>query len=51
MNTTQLTREEAVKRWKASKQTKQKMVEKLERLVRNSCMERKGEEPIEVEIW
>ena len=40
MNTTKLTREEALRRWSASKETKRKMVEKLETLVRNSCLER-----------
>lgn len=40
MNTTKLTREEALRRWSASKETKRKMVEKLETLARNSCLER-----------
>ena len=40
MNTTKLTREEALRRWNASKETKRKMVEKLETLVRKSCLER-----------
>ena len=40
MNTTKLTREEALRRWNASKKTKRKMVEKLETLARNSCLER-----------
>ncbi len=30
MNTTKLTREEALRRWNASKENKRKMVEKLE---------------------
>ncbi len=51
MNTTKITREEAILRWKASRETKRKMVEKLERLVRNSCLERTGKEPIGVEVW
>ena len=42
MNTTKITREEALRRWNASKETKRKMVEKLETLVRNSCLERTG---------
>ena len=33
MDTTKLTREEALRRWNASKETKRKMVEKLETLV------------------
>ena len=40
MNTTKLTREEALRRWSASKKTKRKMVEKLETLVRNRCLKR-----------
>lgn len=40
MNTTKITREEALRRWNASKETKRKMVEKLETLARNSCLER-----------
>lgn len=32
MNTTKLTREEALRRWNAYKETKRKMVEKLENL-------------------
>ena len=40
MNRTKITREEALRRWNASKETKRKMVEKLETLVRNSCLER-----------
>ena len=51
MDTVKITREEAILRWKASRETKRKMVEKLERLVRNSCLERTGKEPIGVEIW
>lgn len=51
MNTTKLTREEALHRWNASKETKRKMVEKLETLVRNSCLERTGKEPIGIEVW
>ena len=45
MDKIKLTREEALRRWKASKETKRKMVEKLENLVRNSCLERTDKEP------
>ena len=45
MDTTKLTREEALRRWNASKENKRKMVEKLENLVRKSCLERTGKEP------
>lgn len=51
METKKMTREEALRRWKASIETKRKMVEKLERLVRKSCVERTGKEPIGVEVW
>ena len=44
MDTTKLTREEALRRWNASKENKRKMVEKLENLVRKSCLERTGKE-------
>ena len=51
MDTTKLTREEALRRLNASKENKRKMVEKLENLVRKSCLERTGKEPIGVEVW
>ena len=51
MKAINLTREEAIKRWKTSKETKQKMAEKLEQLVRTSYMERTGKEPTAIEIW
>ena len=50
MDTTKLTREEALRRWNASKENKRKMEEKLENLVRKSCLERTGTEPIGVEV-
>ena len=50
MDATKLTREEALRRWNASKENKRKMVEKLENLVRKSCLERTGKEPIGVEV-
>lgn len=37
MDKIKLTREEALRRWKASKEIKRKMSEKLEHLVRDSC--------------
>ncbi len=51
MEKVRLTKEEALRRWNASKETKRKMVERLEHLVRNSCKERTGKEPIGVEVW
>ena len=44
MDTAMLTCEEALRRWNASKETKRKMVEKLDTLIRNSCLERTGKE-------
>lgn len=41
---------ETQNRWNASKENKRKMVEKLENLVRKSCLERTGKEPIGVEV-
>ena len=40
----------AIRRWKASKEIRRKIVEKLETLVRNSCLERTGKEPNGVEV-
>lgn len=51
MDKTKLTREETLRRWKASKEIKRKIVVKLEKLVRNSCLERTGKEPNGVEVW
>lgn len=51
MTKTKLTREEALRRWNAAKETKRRMVEKLEQLVRTSYVERTGKEPIGVEVW
>ena len=49
MDTTKLTREEALRRWNAAKENKRKMVEKLEKQVRKSGLERTGKENIEIE--
>lgn len=46
-----ITREEAIRRWKASKETKRKMAERLEQLVRDSYFKRTGKEPIGIETW
>lgn len=51
MDTVKTTREEALRRWNASKETKRKMSERLEQLVRNSYLERFGKEPDGIEIW
>lgn len=51
MDKTKLTREEALKRWKASKELKRKMSEKLERLVRESCKDKQGTDTVSIEIW
>lgn len=46
-----MTREEALRRWNAALATKRSMVKKLERLVKDSCKERTGEDVVEVEVW
>ena len=51
MDRIKLTREEALRRWKASKELKRKMSEKLEQLVRDSCKEQTDNNSISVEIW
>lgn len=51
MDKTKLTREEALKRWKASKELKRKMSEKLERLVRESSKDKQGTDTVSIEIW
>ena len=51
MNTVKTTREEALRRWNASKEIKHKMSERLDQLVRNSYWERFGKEPDGIEIW
>lgn len=51
MSTVKMTREEALRRWNASKGIKRKMSERLEQLVRNSYWERFGKEPDGIEIW
>lgn len=51
MDRIKLTREEALRRWKASKEIKRKMSEKLEQLVRDSCKVQTDNNSISVEIW
>ncbi|WP_294420072.1 protein tyrosine phosphatase [Prevotella sp.] len=46
-----LTREEALRRWNASKELKRKMSEKLEHLVRERCKDIADNNSISVEIW
>ena len=46
-----LTREEAKRRWNLAKETKRRMVEKLEALARESYKEQTGEYPVGVEVW
>lgn len=43
---TKLTREEAIKRWKASKETKRKMVEKMKNMLYEDYKARTGCEPV-----
>lgn len=51
MDKKKLTREEALRRWNASKELKRKMSEKLERLVRESCKGRNDNGTVSVEVW
>ena len=51
MDKKKLTREEALRRWNASKELKRKMSEKLERLVRESCKGRDDNGTVSVEGW
>lgn len=51
MDKNKLTREEALRRWNASKELKRKMSEKLERLVRESCKRRDDNGTVSVEVW
>ena len=51
MDTTKLTREEALRRWNASKENKRKMVEELENLVRKSYLERTGNAHTGEGVW
>ena len=48
---TKLTREEALRRWNASKETKRRLMAKLEGLVRDKYQEKTGKEPLMVESW
>ena len=45
------TREEALRRWNSAKETKRRMVERLETLARESYKEKTGEYPEGVEVW
>ena len=51
MDKKKLTREEALRRWTASKELKRKMSAKLERLVRESCKGRDDNGTVSVEVW
>lgn len=44
-------REELLKRFKASKERKKKVVSKMETMLRNSYRERTGEEPLYINVW
>ena len=44
-----LTQEEALRRWNASKETKRRLMAKLEELVCDSYQEKTGKEPLIVE--
>lgn len=51
MDNIKMTREEALRRWNSAKETKRRMVERLEALARESYKEQTGEYPVEVEVW
>ena len=51
MDKMKITREEAIRRWNLAKETKRRMVEKLEALARESYKEQTGEYPVGVEVW
>ena len=49
MDKIKITREEALRRWNSAKETKRRMVERLEALARESYKNQTGEYPVEVE--
>ena len=51
MDNIKITREEAKRRWNTAKETKRRMVERLETLARESYKEQTGEYPVGVEVW
>ena len=51
MDNIKITREEAKRRWSTAKETKRRMVERLENLARESYKEQTGEYPVGVEVW
>ena len=51
MDKIKMTREEALRRWNTALETKHRMVERLERLARESYKEQTGEYPVGVEVW
>ena len=51
MDKIKITRKEALRHWKSAKETKRRMVARLEALSRESYKEQTGEYPAEVEVW
>ena len=51
MDKKKMTREEALRRWYSAKETKRRIVERLEALARESYKEQTGEYPVGVEVW
>ena len=51
MDKIKMTREEDLRRWNSAKETKRRMVERLETLARESYKEQTGEYPVGVEVW
>lgn len=50
MDKVKITREEAIRRWNTAKETKHRMLERLETLARESYKEQTGEYPVGVDI-
>ncbi len=51
MENTKISREEALRRWNAAKETKRRMMDKLEKMARESYKKRTGEYPVSIELW
>ena len=50
LNMAKITREEAIRRWKAAKPTKKAMIEKMQKMLYEDYKARTGEEPVKFNI-
>lgn len=50
LNMAKITREEAIRRWKAAKATKKAMIEKMQKMLYEDYKARTGEEPVKFNI-